>query len=578
MKYFRGHLSRDPASGDPIQISKYKLGSDQAIRPILPTLIEQLSDGIAIARIDGESGPLLYVNKAFEQLTGYGRNEVLGRDCRYLQGNERDQAEVSRIRAAIKAAEPIDVTLHNYRKDGSPFWNALSLRPIATPNELYYLGILRDVSAIRQTELALDRAANLDVSTGVLNRQSFMVAAEELLARQSGALLIVKLDVIGFHDINAGYGFDVGDALLFETGRRLRETGAALVARMGANEFALAFDLADEASRPLLVERVFAALSRDFVVPGASVSLRFAIGYAVGQSGTSAVSVVRSAGTALQAAKLDPLSGPRRFRETDAEEARHRVRLTHELKVALDNDEFVYHFQPQVDLATGECVGAEALVRWNHPLFGSQLPGRFIEAAERTGMILNLGERGLAAVAAFARRVNEYRDHPLRFSVNVSATEFLHRDMAEAVDRIIRQSGADPRWLTLELTESMLLNDTPGVLEAFRRLRDIGVGLSVDDFGTGYSSLRLLETFPVTEIKIDRSFVGELASSASKMVIVRAVIDLGRALGLTVVAEGIETDAQRALLAEMGCPLGQGYLFGRPCDGESFTANLGRLR
>jgi EAL domain-containing protein (putative c-di-GMP-specific phosphodiesterase class I) len=215
------------------------------------------------------------------------------------------------------------------------------------------------------------------------------------------------------------------------------------------------------------------------------------------------------------------------------------------------------------------------LVRWNHPLFGSQPPGRFIEAAEQTGMILNLGERGLASVANFARRVNQARDRPLRFSVNISATEFLHRDMAEVVDRILQQSDADPRWFTLELTESMLLNETPSVLDAFMRLRDLGVGLSIDDFGTGYSSLRLLETFPITEIKIDRSFVRELASSKSKIVIVRAVIDLGRALGLTVVAEGIETREQHALLAEMGCPVGQGYLFGRPCDSERFLVDLG---
>ncbi|GGF33772.1 hypothetical protein GCM10011321_26130 [Youhaiella tibetensis] len=576
MKDFKGQpTTPNSASGDHSTIGAYELGADAELHPILPGVIEALSDGIAIARIVGTSGPLLYVNSAFERLTGYERDEVIGKDCRYLQGNERDQAEVVRIREAIKCAEPVDVTLRNYRRDGSLFWNALSLRPISVGGELFYFGILRDVSAIRETEIALERAANVDQSTGCLNRQSFMIAAEDLVARQVGPVLILKLDAIGFHDINAGYGFDVGDALLFEIGRRLRTTGAALVARMGANEFALMFEGADETSGSVLIERVVTSLSLDFIVPGASVPLRFAIGYAVGEPGTSAVSLVRSAGAALQAAKLDPLSGPRRFRETDAEEARRRVRMTHELKAALDNDEIVYHFQPQIDLTTGRCVGAEALVRWNHPLFGSQLPGRFIHAAEQTGMILNLGERGLAAVAAFARCVNAGRDRQLRFSINTSATEFLHRDMAEVVDRILGESSADPRWFTLELTESMLLNDTPGVLDAFRRLRRLGVGLSVDDFGTGYSSLRLLETFPMTEIKIDRSFVGELPSSESKMVIVRAVIDLGRALGLTVVAEGIETEAQRALLAEMGCPIGQGYLFGRPCDGESFVKNLG---
>jgi EAL domain-containing protein (putative c-di-GMP-specific phosphodiesterase class I) len=168
--------------------------------------------------------------------------------------------------------------------------------------------------------------------------------------------------------------------------------------------------------------------------------------------------------------------------------------------------------------------------------------------------------------------VNEGRDRPLRFSVNVSATEFLHQDMANNLERIARQTGAEPAWLTLEITERVFLNHTPVVLAAFHRLRDLGVGLSVDDFGIGYSNLRMLEIFPVTEIKIDRRFVGELDAGPSRIGIVRSIVDLGRALGLAVVAEGVETEAQRALLAGMGCPLAQGYLFGAPVDAERFAA------
>ncbi|MDP3256777.1 MAG: EAL domain-containing protein [Bosea sp. (in: a-proteobacteria)] len=549
-------------------------GSDTRLRSLLPTLVEEFCDGVAIARVSAGNAPLLYVNKAFERLTGYARDEALGKDCRYLQGNDREQPEIARIAAAIKAAEAVDVTLRNQRKDGSVFWNSLSLRPFTISGELLYLGILRDASATRQTEIALDRAANLDGATGCLNRQSFLVSAERRFATRDGPVLIVKLDVIGFHDINAGYGFDVGDALLMETGRRLRETGAALVARIGANEFALAFEPPTEESGPEFVAEVCAALAPDFVIPGANVSLRFAIGYAQGKAEGKVISLIRNAGAALHAAKAAPLSGPRRFRRADEDEARNRVQLTRELKAAAAGDQFFHHFQPQIDLTTGEWVGAEALIRWNHPLFGILPPGRFIEAAERTGLLLDLGERGLAAVAAFARRINSGRQRPLRFSVNVSATEFLHRDMAEIMERVIRQAGVDPAWLTLEITESMFLNDTPGVLDAFRRLRDLGVGLSVDDFGTGYSNLRLLEVFPVTEIKIDRSFVAELASSQSKIVIVRAIIDLGRALGVAVVAEGVETEAQRALLAGMGCPIGQGFLFGPPVGAGDFAAGL----
>jgi PAS domain S-box-containing protein/diguanylate cyclase (GGDEF)-like protein len=547
-----------------------------AVTQVLPTLVEGLSDGIAIAQRMRSNAPLLYVNKAFERLTGYARHEVIGKDCRYLQGNERDQPEIARIRTAIEAGEPVDATLRNYRKDGSAFWNSLSLRPAKVGGGLFYVGVLRDVSAIRQAQIALDRVANLDGTTGCLNRQSFLLAAEGRFAKHTATLLILKLDAIGFHDLNTGYGFEVGDALLAETGRRLRDLGAALVARMGANEFALAFELPDEASADAIVTSVTAALAADFVVPGANVSLRFAIGYAIGQPWINAVSLIRNAGTALWAAKSDPLAGPRRFRDADHEQARRRVRLTRELKVAVANDEFGYHFQPQVDLLTGAWLGAEALIRWNHPLFGSQLPGGFIETAERSGLLLDLTERSLTTVATFARRINADRSTGLRFSVNVSAGEFLQHDMAEMLDRVLRLTSADPAWLTLEITESMFLSDTPGVRNAFERLRRIGVGLSVDDFGTGYSNLRSLETFPVTEIKIDRTFVSELATNSSKRIIVRAVIDLGRALGLTVVAEGVETEAQRAMLCDMGCPVGQGYLFGIPADEEAFAASLAR--
>ncbi|PHR22003.1 MAG: diguanylate cyclase [Hoeflea sp.] len=553
------------------------LADTDSIRSILPTLVEELSDGIAIGQRSGANSPLLYVNKSFERLTGYARHEVIGKDCRYLQGNERDQPEIARIRAAIEAAEPVDATLRNYRKDGSEFWNSLSLRPAWVGDALLYVAILRDVSAIRQTHIALDRVANLDQLTGCLNRQTFLLTADERFATQAEALLlVVKLDVIDFHDLNTGYGFEVGDALLCETGRRLRDLGAALVARMGANEFALAFQLPDEQSADAIVSMVTALLAADFVVAGASVSLRFAIGYAIGKPVGGTLSLIRNAGTALWAAKSDPLGGPRRFRDSDDVQARRRLRMTRELKSAVANNEFVYHFQPQVDLVTGEWLGAEALIRWNHPLFGSQLPGRFIETAERSGLLLELTERSLTTVATFAGHLNAHRDKPLHFSVNVSAGEFLRHDMAELLDRILRQTGADPAWLTLEITESMFLSDTPGVMDAFERLRQIGVGLSVDDFGTGYSNLRSLERFPVTEIKIDRTFVSELATAPSKRVIVRAIIELGRALGLTVVAEGVETEAQRAMLSEMGCPVGQGYLFGVPTDEEGFAASLAR--
>lgn len=343
-------------SGDPSQ------AADDILPWSLPNLLDALPDSIAIARVSDEGGPLVYVNTAFEELTGYAREEALGKDCRYLQGSERDQPEVAQIRDAMKAAAPVDVTLRNYRRDGSAFWNRLSLRPIDIGGDLLYLAVLRDVSAIRDAEMALGRAANIDAATGCLNRQSFIVRSEQC-STHPGPVLIVKVDAVGFHDVNTSYGFDVGDALLQETGRRLRDTGAGLVARMGANEFALAFELADEAAGLRVVADVAAVLDPDFVVPGANISLRFAIGYAIGERNGSSLALLRNAGTALRAAKSDPLGGPRQFRRADAEESSRRVRMTRELKVAIANDEFVHHFQPQIDLITGDWVGAEALIR-----------------------------------------------------------------------------------------------------------------------------------------------------------------------------------------------------------------------
>ena len=244
--------------------------------------------------------------------------------------------------------------------------------------------------------------------------------------------------------------------------------------------------------------------------------------------------------------------------------------MTAELQRALSTDAFVYHYQPQVDLSDGRIVGAEALVRWQHALFGLQPPGRFVSLAEETGLILDIGASGLRKVAGFAVDLNRGRADPLTFSFNVSLIELTHRDMVSCVRDVLDETGADPAWLTLELTESLLADDSPEMLGIFHRLRALGIGLSIDDFGTGYSSLRYLEKFPLTEIKIDRSFVSGLPHSAAKRVIVEAVIKLGSELGLRVVGEGVEQQAERDMLASMGCTIAQGYFLTEPLPGDEF--------
>ncbi|MBV8593712.1 MAG: EAL domain-containing protein [Caulobacteraceae bacterium] len=294
------------------------------------------------------------------------------------------------------------------------------------------------------------------------------------------------------------------------------------------------------------------------------------MGFATGERGSDALTLVRQVGAALSESKANPLHRPCGFAAEQQAKAHRRLTLTAELQRALAADQFVYHYQPQVQLKDGEIIGAEALVRWRHPLFGLQLPGRFIGLAEETGLILEIGAAGLREVAAFAAVVNRARRKPICFSFNVSSIEVTHRDLIGLVRRVLAETGADPHWLNLELTESLLAEGSPEVLNIFNELRQIGIGLSIDDFGTGYSSLRYLERFPLTEIKIDRSFVAGMPDSAPNRAIVEALIWLAAELDVRVIAEGVERQSERDLLAAMGCGFAQGNLFGQPMAASDF--------
>ena len=312
------------------------------------------------------------------------------------------------------------------------------------------------------------------------------------------------------------------------------------------------------------------SLAGRFTLPGADLKVRFAIGFLTGAPGADAMTLARQAGAALSDSKASPLRRACEFAAEREVKAHQRLQMTAELQRALSADELIYHYQPQVDLSNGRIIGAEALVRWQHVLFGLQQPARFIRVAEETGLILDLGASGLRKVAAFAVDMNRGRAQPLCFSFNVSAIELTHRDMVSFVRHVLEETGADPAWLTLELTESLLAEDSPEMLGIFQGLRELGIGLSIDDFGTGYSSLRYLERFPLTEIKIDRSFVSGSAHSAAKRVIVEAVIKLGSELRVRVVAEGVEQQTERDMLVAMGCSIAQGYLFSPPLPVDEF--------
>ena len=520
--------------------------------------LQNCSDGLLIADMRANGQPIIHVNPAFESITGYAAVEVIGKNCRYLQGSDRLQPEIAEVRTALKEGRAASVTLRNYRRDGTMFRNALRLAPLRDDagQLTHFIGLIRDVT----------HSAGIDRLTGLFDRYGFLDRLATTNASAASVWLIVKLDILRFQDFNSGFGYDTGDALLLSTAARLATLPAKAVSRVGTNTFALAFELDDCSRARSLVEDVLELLKPRFVLPGASLAVQFAAGFAVGSTGGEPLQLIRQAGAALQRSKARPTDPPHAFAAADERDARNRIRLASDLQTAVSNQELLFHYQPQFDLSSGQLVGAEALMRWNHGAFGLQPPGRFIDIAEETGAILEIGAWGLRTLAAHAAKVNRGRLAPIRFAFNVSVLEFTQRDMLAFVQQVLDETGCRAEWLTLELTESLMVREPEKICHVFGSLRRAGIGISVDDFGTGYSSLRYLESFPLSEIKVDRSFVHDIAQSAAKRVIVEGVVKLGAALDIRVVAEGIETETEREIVQALGCSIGQGYLFAKPME------------
>lgn len=561
--------------GQPEQPDELPSMSAEAIGAV----IEEIDEGVLIADANDPELRIIHANRAFETITGYSRAEAIGRNCRYLQGSDRLQPEVARMREAIAERRSISITLRNYRKDGRLFWNSLRLLPMpARGSTTYIVGLIRDVTEVYLSAERIDRAEHHDLLTGSLNRDTFVRRLDALSKRSELLPVVIKIDVARFQDINTSYGFDVGDALLQQTAQRLRALGPELIARTAGDEFAIACFVTGREQALDWLGRIESALGQRFALPGASIGVRFATGFVIGQAGSTAISLLRQAGTALYRSRHTPLREAKEFDTVDQRRSVQRQRMTGDLQQAVANGELLFHYQPRADLRTGSLVGAEALLRWNHGVFGLQPPDRFVELAEDTGLILDIGHWGRREVARFAAEVNLRRETPLHFSVNVAAIELTHRDIVASVHDAVRDSGADPAWLTLELTERMLAEDTPRLMSIFQELRELGVGLAVDDFGVGYSSFRYINRYPMTEIKIDKELIGEMQHNSAKRIVVGAVIEIGRELGLDIVAEGIETKVQWDALKAMKCPLGQGYLFGKPVDPATFKALAERSR
>ncbi|MGF7161902.1 diguanylate cyclase (GGDEF)-like protein/PAS domain S-box-containing protein [Rhodoligotrophos appendicifer] len=560
----------------PSVVQVFPLRAAELPPSIVDECMDNSKEAIIVADMRLADAPLCFVNNAFVDITGYSRQEAIGRNCNYLQGTDRKQPEVKLIRQAIKAKQPLEVTLRNYRKDGTLFYNRLRLLPARDASGFisHYIGFVEDVSEQHDAEVTIGRLSFVDQTTGVLNRGAFSEQIRIASKADRSEMVIVRVDIVGFHDINNGFGHDVGDSLLRAVAKRLTKTNAFAVGRMGANEFALAFRAKTSDQADNIAADTVQLASEAYQLEEILLSPRFSSGCAFGIPETDGTYLIRKAGSALHRSKRSTSRELNVFTVDDDSEARRRIRLTTELKQAIKNNEFLLHFQPKVDLRTLRIVGAEALIRWQHPILGLQLPGLFISHAEEVGLIGDIDEWGLKTAARFCKMVNRRSEHPITISCNISGQEIMEPGKLDRIMRMCEQEEVDPRLIILELTESVIVTSGSAAMDRLKEIRKLGFGLAIDDFGTGYSNLRYIEELPFSEIKIDRSFVTDLDRSPTKRIIVEALIKLGQQTGIDIVAEGIETEREFATLKELGCGYGQGYLFRRQAVTNSLCAWL----
>ena len=446
-------------------------------------------------------------------------------------------------------------------------------------------------------KLYQDRLANLDTVTGVSNRQTFTRDLREAMVRcteHDSQLAVLQVDLEQFRQTRETLGPQAADALLKAIARRLAQTlrthlgsnGAPLhaadgrIGRLGNQEFGVLLKpLSNPKSAATLAERVLAELSRPFIVQGHQIFVTPAVGIALFPSdGLEAESLIRNADLACSKAAKGGRQSYAFFSEELTVRSLERLTLTNELRRALGNDELRLHYQPKLCVKTGRIIGAEALVRWQHPEHGLLPPGRFIPLAEESDLIVDVGAWVLATACREAAQWTHAGLGSIKVAVNVSKAQFESGKLYELLRHCLAASGLPPSALMIEITESVLVSDSQGTRDLMNLITELGVSLSIDDFGTGYSSLSYLKRLPVGELKVDRSFIVDLLHSREDVAIVRTVVALGQSLGMAVVAEGVESEDQLDALRDLGCDHYQGFFFSKALPNEQFVQRVLRHR
>ena len=534
------------------------------------TLIEQLPLVVYVDALDDVSSNI-FTSRQIEPLLGYSVEEWKTETdlfARLLHPDDRERVLAAHARTH-DTHEPLSIEYRLIARDGRVVWlrdeGVVVLDEHGQP--LNMQGYLLDITREREAELQLRQLALYDPLTGLANRAFFHERLRHaiMLRREEGqATGLLYIDLDDFKGINDRWGHDLGDEVLHEIGRRIERSvrPGDTAARLGGDEFAVVLTEPLTAEDAVgVAERLLDEIASPLESRSGILQTSASIGIAFGNDDET---LLKEADIAMYRAKGHSDIGYAFFDAQLDHAAVERSERIAELRDGIARGEFRLDYQAVVDLDRNEITGYEALVRWEHPTLGELPPGEFIPLAEDTGLIVNLGEWALAEGCREAMRLHRLHGRPMQMSVNVSARQLHHHDFLRHVERALDSSGLTPKLLTLELTESTLLTSDDRVAETLQAIKDLGVVLALDDFGTGYASLSYLRQFPIDVVKIDRSFTANAGNQGGDLVLLKGIIDLGHALQINLVAEGIETSEQHTIVRKLGCHQAQGFYFGRP--------------
>ncbi|MEH6822610.1 MAG: EAL domain-containing protein [Motiliproteus sp.] len=549
---------------------------------LMQRAIESSSNGVAISDVSLPDNPFVYVNAAFESITGYPRDQVLGKNGRFLLGRDFRQPELDKLRFAFKERKSTQVILRNYHQSGSMFWNELAIAPVRGEDQqvTHYVSVLNDISERKNYEHQLEQLSNYDALTGLANKNLLRDRLQQSIIqarRRNRYAALVLIDLDRFRMLTQSVGITVSDAVLKQVGSRISGCvrNGDTVARIESDDFAVVLcDVASVDDISVKIQQIISAINQPLDVGPSGMALSCSIGISVyPQDGKDPHQLIRNAEAALFKS-MERQNCFNFYTPSLNATAHERLQLEVELRAACQRQEFVLYYQPKVDLRSGQISGAEALIRWIHPSRGLVPPNDFIPVAEDTGLIREMGNWVISEACRAIGRINRSCNRALSVAVNISAKQFNDDGLIQYISSVLSTSGIAPELLECELTESMLMDDPGAALVTLTSIKQTGVRVALDDFGTGYSSLVYLKRFPIDTLKIDRSFIKDLAECQQDQAITQAIIALADSLGLYVVAEGVETQQQQEFLKTQECDAMQGFLFSKPLPEEQFLALL----